>query len=335
MFYWTYVGVNTSIEGAGGPRCVEYISSRRKFIESVFICIVFSYTAYWSRTRLNVGVPRQCKEPLKLRQIILVIHSFAFGVELGFKLATRTLIWILNPCHIITMLQILFLASSSPTLTTTLFRIHIYLMNGPLLALTFPILNTRFLPFERVIYFIQHFLIILIPACFLNQNSEFSVEPINDLSWMLFALSAQILYHFLILQPIALLTGVNLNNILCPAVSDPFPGPNYRMWAVFHQSVMVFVVGKIFTLFLLRVNGYEVPWSHCNSPKRDEKHFLNQFLQSSSSNISNGRVTSWQWTDMLRYYPYLFDNTAKTNKDLIIPDSKDFVNHHFDQTLSS
>ncbi|VDQ07257.1 unnamed protein product [Trichobilharzia regenti] len=203
MFYWTYVGVNTSIEGAGGPRCVEYISSQRKFLESVFICIVFSFTAYWSRTRLNVGIPRQCKEPLKLRQIILVIHSFAFGVEMGFKLATRTLIWILNPCHIITMLQILFLASSSSTLTTTLFRIHIHLMNGPLLALTFPILNTRFvshlnysysstfldfgfsslvfdivlltqLPFERVIYFIQHFLIILIPACFLNQNSKFN-----------------------------------------------------------------------------------------------------------------------------------------------------------------
>ncbi|CAH8447624.1 unnamed protein product [Heterobilharzia americana] len=108
MFRWTYVGVNTSIEGAGGQGCVDYIPTARRFLESVFVCIMFSYTAYWSYLKLKVEIPRQQSEPVKLRQAILVVHSFVFGIEFGFKLATSTLIWILNPCHIITVLQVGF-----------------------------------------------------------------------------------------------------------------------------------------------------------------------------------------------------------------------------------
>ncbi|CAH8447643.1 unnamed protein product [Heterobilharzia americana] len=296
MFRWTY-------------GCVDYIPTARRFLESVFVCIMFSYTAYWSYLKLKVEIPRQQSEPVKLRQAILVVHSFVFGIEFGFKLATSTLIWILNPCHIITVLQILLLASSSPTVTNTLFRLHVHMMNGPLLALTFPILNTRFLPFERVTYFIQHFLIVLIPVCFANQSSEFCVEPLDDLSWVIFALSTQVLYHFLILQPIALLTGANLNNILCPAISDPFPGPNYRVWAVFHQSIIIFVFGKILTLFLLRLNAQEVPWSYIKSSKNGQNSVVKRLLESSSSNIS-----TWYWTNLFRYNTYIFENSAKTDR---------------------
>ncbi|CAH8453001.1 unnamed protein product [Schistosoma mattheei] len=249
MLSWTYTGVNTSIEGAGGQSCINYITTKRRFFESACVCITFLYTLYWSYLKFSVGNPRHSNEQTKLRQILLVLHTFVFGIEIGFKLATSTLIWILNPCHIITILQILFLASSSSWLTTFIFRIHLHMMNGPLLALTFPILNTRSLPFEHVTYFVQHILIILIPASFLNQSSEFSVEPIDDFSWVIFSLSIQVLYHFLVLQPIALMTGINLNNILCPAISDPFPGPNYRLWAVFHQSVIILVLGKILLCF--------------------------------------------------------------------------------------
>uniref|UniRef100_A0A5K4F6K3 Transmembrane protein 164 n=1 Tax=Schistosoma mansoni TaxID=6183 RepID=A0A5K4F6K3_SCHMA len=222
------------------------------------------------------------------------------------------------------MLQILLLASSSSWLTTFIFRIHLHMMNGPLLALTFPILNTRSLPFEHVTYFVQHILIILIPASFLNQSSEFSVEPIDDFSWVIFSLSIQVLYHFLVLQPIALMTGINLNNILCPAISDPFPGPNYRLWAVFHQSVIILVLGKILTLFLLRLNTRKVPWLCLNSNKHDQKSVIERVLESSSSNISGGKITSsWYWPDLFRYHTYL-EADIKNNGAVSLSDNKDY-----------
>ena len=78
------------------------------------------------------------------------------------------------------------------------------------------------------------------------------LEPFTDFTWAIFSGIFFGIHQLFVLQPLALLTHVNMNFILCPASMDPFHGPYYRLAAVFHQTACLLLAGKVYSL-LLRV----------------------------------------------------------------------------------
>ncbi|KAI6173243.1 hypothetical protein M3Y98_01061000 [Aphelenchoides besseyi] len=131
-------------------------------------------------------------------------------------------------------------------MTTQIFRFTLYTCPGALIAIAFPILNTRLIIGEVLIYYVQHLLIVLIPLYLMALEGAFIPESTSNPAWPIFSMSIIILYHFLFLQPISLLTSVNLNCIICPAVSDPFAGRFYRICAICHQCVVVPLIVKLY-----------------------------------------------------------------------------------------
>lgn len=247
---WAYAGVNHSIAGNGGPECAQFVPGLRRIWETVLAVLWASALVMWSYHRVQLPpAPRVVREDRGGKRCMLVLLCMVFGIEVGFKFSTRTVIYILNPCHIITMLQIVLLAAPPTSrLLTALFRVHVHWMNGPLLALLFPVLNTRLLPLEREVYWLQHGLMLVVPCYLLRLGGVFSTEALSDPSWAVLSMALQYLYHFIVLQGLGLVTQVNLNSMLCPAVSDPFYGPNYRLWALGHQFVLILVAGKAYTV---------------------------------------------------------------------------------------
>ncbi len=73
----------------------------------------------------------------------------------------------------------------------------------------------------------------------------YNMEPLRNWHWLAMSMGILRLYHYLVLQPISILTEVNLNSIMCPAISDPFKGPFYRIAACFHQTAFVAIHGKL------------------------------------------------------------------------------------------
>lgn len=85
--------------------------------------------------------------------------------------------------------------------------------------------------------------------CFVGPDK---LEPLSNWSWACFTGICFGIQHHYILQPVAMLTHVNLNFILCPALKDPFNGPYYRTWAIVHQTLCLLFLGKLYTVIVIR-----------------------------------------------------------------------------------
>ena len=186
--------------------------------------------------------------PSNIRLFLMNLMAMAFGMEFCYKLATQQLIFIINPCHMLCLLQIVLLCTDpSKKSSQILFRILLNLMHLPILACIFPVTNTLFMPGEIFTYWWEHILLLIIPIYLLFEN-ELQPEPILSVTYTLKSYGIFGLYNFLCLQGLAILTLANLNVILCPAMTDPFYGTFYRVHAFWHQLIQGLMGGKLFGL---------------------------------------------------------------------------------------
>jgi len=246
---WTYSGVDHKIPGNGGDECLALIPNTQKAVETVVLTViaVVQICYVWPRLRVtNTSPPVNNHSDTIGRRVLLMIMCLTFGAEIGFKLASRQMIWILNQCHVVTMIQIYLLVAPPSKLVTGIFRVHIHCLNGAAMAMLFPILNTRHMPFEVEIYFIQHAMMFVIPAYLIRQRGAYTPEPLGDYSWIHLTIGILLIYHWMPLQFFALISHVNVNNMMCPAVSDPFHGRWYRIAAAGHQALLILFHGKTY-----------------------------------------------------------------------------------------
>lgn len=143
MLEWAYHGVNISVPRNGGKECSEFLSMKQRLIETAVVLLVTLPLLHSSLRSVSplkhLDYSRQ-KEPLGKR-ILLVLLCLIWGVEIGFKFSSRAVIFLLNPCHVTTALQIYLLAAPPSKTSSALFRFHLNCMNGPILALAFPELD--------------------------------------------------------------------------------------------------------------------------------------------------------------------------------------------------
>eukprot|EP00095_Tigriopus_kingsejongensis_P006433 snap_masked-scaffold469_size162558-processed-gene-0.22 protein:Tk06433 transcript:snap_masked-scaffold469_size162558-processed-gene-0.22-mRNA-1 annotation:"hypothetical protein DAPPUDRAFT_61547" len=253
FFDYCVSGIDFTLPGNGGPACWEFISPWQRACECVFglglslMCLVGGLRRHRPPHSPRMAHPHEY-DPLGI--LGLVALSCVWSMELCYKLATRQAIFMLQPCHVLCLIMMVLLAvpATHSRALTYLFRVHIYFLHGPIMAIVFPVTNTLFLPCEVTTYWGEHLLLMLVPLYLLRRGGVFTMEPTLELAWPLIAYGIWGLYHWGVLEFMSRYTLANLNSMLCPAITDPFYGPYYRWYACGHQFALTLLSGKLFGL---------------------------------------------------------------------------------------
>lgn len=108
MLDWSYSGVDFSLDGNGGDECANYLPTWVMAVETSFIVLhaaMFELYFPWKRSVCNYKPNLELRERFG-RKLLLASLCLIWGIEIGYKLSTRQLIFILNPCHMVTLLQV-------------------------------------------------------------------------------------------------------------------------------------------------------------------------------------------------------------------------------------
>lgn len=107
MLDWAHSGVNITVGGNGGPECTAFLSMYKRVVETIFVMCLTAPLMTWGFRNLSPipAIEAPLADPFGKR-LLLVLMSLVFGIEIGFKLASKTVIFLLNPCHMTTAIQV-------------------------------------------------------------------------------------------------------------------------------------------------------------------------------------------------------------------------------------
>lgn len=107
---WLYDGVNTTVPRNAGPECAAYMNPTWRKIETTFLLVVAIKLFDWSYRRISIAPINYGKREMgSFKVILLIAMCVIWGMEIGYKFSSRTVIYLLNPCHVTTAIQVWFL----------------------------------------------------------------------------------------------------------------------------------------------------------------------------------------------------------------------------------
>ena len=107
IFDVLYGGIRPDIPGHGGEECAAYLSRSKMVFEtalSTFMMFVVGIFGLYTYTMPQSFPHGKCSS---VKKSLLVLLCLVFGIEVGYKLCSRQVLYLLNPCHVITVIEVM------------------------------------------------------------------------------------------------------------------------------------------------------------------------------------------------------------------------------------
>jgi len=166
---------------------------------------------------------------------------------LYYKLSLHSLINLLQPCHIVLLIQAFALRSHTPT-GVLLAMLSFPMVSGSGGALLFPDTSGLDQWLEEPAFWLQHYFIQSIPL-YLLLRYNFLATKIIDFKTITLGAWILVFIHWAFFEPIDYMFHVNVNFFLCPAsaMEAAFTAmvPKALMWPSYRSFIMVLLYATI------------------------------------------------------------------------------------------
>ena len=99
-------GIRPEIPGHGGEECANFLPPKTMVLEtllSTVMMITVGIIGWYTYTMPQV-FPKQANS--RMKQFLLVLLCLVFGIEVGYKICSKQVLYLLNPCHVTTMIEV-------------------------------------------------------------------------------------------------------------------------------------------------------------------------------------------------------------------------------------
>lgn len=99
-------GIRPEIPGHGGEECANFLSPKTMVFETLLSTTMMITVGIigWFTYTMPKTFPKQANSTSK--QFLLVLLCLVFGIEIGYKICSKQVLYLLNPCHVLTVIEV-------------------------------------------------------------------------------------------------------------------------------------------------------------------------------------------------------------------------------------
>ena len=101
-----YGGIRPEVPGHGGEECANYLSPYALVGETLLSTVIMVVVGAISLRTLTLPEKFPRRDDFVFKRFLLTFTCLLFGIEIGYKLCSRSALYLLNPCHVITTIEV-------------------------------------------------------------------------------------------------------------------------------------------------------------------------------------------------------------------------------------
>lgn len=94
------------VPGHGGADCAAYLSNWSKITETCFTTVIMLIALRYALKRVTLPSTPPPEDYHFWKGPLLALLSIVYGLQIGYKISSGQLLYMLNPCHVITVVEV-------------------------------------------------------------------------------------------------------------------------------------------------------------------------------------------------------------------------------------